>query len=149
MATAKTTHHLNVSGVHALLNSPNGGVAKDLLRRGLRVASAAKKNLETEPRRVNTGALRADIHPELVIINGKIALRVGTNKSYALWVHDGTGIYGPRGERITPHSAKALRWKSKKYGAKKGKFKGFAFAKSIAGMKPNKFLKNALHAARG
>lgn len=141
MAYVKTVHHLNTHELEQLLNSPSGPVAKDLMRRGLKVASAAKQNLNRTPRRVNTGALRADIHPELGTVNGKIALRVGTGKKYAAWVHDGTGLYGPRHAVIRPKTKKALRWH--------GKTGKVVFARYSRGMRPNPFLRDALRAARG
>jgi hypothetical protein len=66
---------------------------------------------------------------------------------YALYVHDGTGLYGPKKTVIRPKNAKALVFKSKVYGAKRGKFAGKVVVKSVKGMKPNPFLANALDSA--
>ncbi len=148
---ASFSHRLNSGAVRALLQDPNGGVARDLLRRGLLVETQAKRNLGGVggPKRIDTGRLRASITAALVTRNGSPAVLVGTNVFYAKWIHDGTGIFGPYSEVIRPKAAKALRWKSKAYGKKKGKFAGYAFAKYTIGMRPNRFLKNALSAARG
>lgn len=124
----------------ALLSSPTGPVAKDLYRRGLKVQRKAKLNLQRNPMRVDTGRLRSSIQVQLVMVGGKPVVRVGTNVFYALYVHDGTGIYGPRGVPITPHTAKMLSWK-----AKSGKR---VYAKSVKGMRPNPFLKDAVMAAK-
>lgn len=123
-----------------MLSSPNGAVAKDLFRRGEKVKNKAKKNLEREPRRVDTGTLRSSISNQLLSIGGKPAVRVGTNVFYALFVHDGTGIYGPTGRYIYPVQAQYLSWKTK--GGKR------VFALRVAGMKPNPFLKDAVDAAK-
>jgi len=148
---AKVTHKFNKAVEEKILTSPVGGVAKDLLKRGARVQSRARRNLSgvtgSGPRRINTGHLRASITVKLVVRPMDLAVRVGTNVLYATWVHDGTGIYGPKHTPIRPKQAKVLVFRSKIYGAKKGKYQGFVFAKSVKGMKPNPFLKNALSAA--
>lgn len=126
--------------MQAILSSPQGGVAKDLFRRGKKVEARAKKNLENDPRRVDTGALRSNINTQLLSVGGKPAVRVGTNLYYAIFVHDGTGIYGPKGTPIVPKTKKVLAWK--------GKSGNKIFAYSVVGMKPNPFLKNAVMAAK-
>jgi phage gpG-like protein len=138
------SHQMNLGAVQALLNSPNGAVAKDLMRRGLLVETQAKRNLGGVggPKRVDTGRLRASISTVLVTRDGKPAVLVGTNVNYARWVHDGTGIYGPAGRPIVPRRAKRLRFRPK--GSRK-----FVYARQVRGMVPNPFLRNALSAARG
>lgn len=148
---AHITHKFNKAQLEKILTSPAGGVAKDLLKRGARVQSRARRNLSgttgSGPRRVNTGLLRASIEVKLVPRPVDLAVRVGTGVYYAKWVHDGTGIYGPKKMPIKPTKARVLVFKSKVYGAKKGKYAGLVFAASVKGMKPNPFLKNALSAA--
>lgn len=53
---------------------------------------------------------------------------------YALFVEQGTGVFGPKGKPIFPKNAKALRWMA---GGKA------MFAKSILGMPARPFLKPA------
>ena len=57
--------------------------------------------------------------------------KITNDKEYLPWVNDGTGIYGPRGQRITPKSAKFLHfhWKGREW-----------FLKSVRGQKPQKFV---------
>lgn len=55
---------------------------------------------------------------------------------YAIYQHEGTGIYGPRGRRIYPHRSKALRFVWKKAG-------GVVFFRSVRGVKGTKFLTRA------
>lgn len=124
--------------------------AKDLLRRGLKVQAKARRlvgGAEGHIKRVNTGDLRSSIGVKLIEVAGKPAVRIGTGKKYAHWVHDGTGVYGPHRTRIVPKTAKALVFASKTYGAKKGKFKGKVVVRSVRGMQKNEFLKDALPAA--
>lgn len=140
MANARVRHHINQQALQILLTSPSGGIAKDLFRRGKNVEAAAKRNLERPPRRVDSGLLRSSIHTELITLGGKLSVRVGTNVYYAIYVHEGTGIYGPKGSYIYPKSASVLSWSTK--GGKK------VFAMKTKGMRPNPFLKNAMKAAK-
>lgn len=123
-----------------MLSSQTGAVAKDLFRRGKKVEAKAKQNLGRFPRRIDTGALRSSINTQLLSLGGMPAVRVGTNLYYAMWVHDGTGIYGPKGSRIYPRTAARLSWRVK--GGKR------VFALSVKGMQGNPFLKDAVDAAR-
>lgn len=152
MAAVSYSQRLDLTAIRALLTSPQGGVVRDLLRRGLLIETQAKRNLAGVggPKRIDNGILRASINAQPVMRNGDPAVLVGTNVKYALFVHKGTGIYGPKARRIRPRSAKALVWSSKtKYAKKKGKFAGKVVVRSTAGMEGNPFLKNALPAARG
>lgn len=136
-------HQLDRAAIKQLLSSPNGPVAKDMLRRAIKVESAAKRNISGAggPKRVDTGRLRASITHALVMTTGKPIGRVGTNVKYALYVHEGTGIYGPRGAYIVPKKSRFLV-----FTAKDGKT---IFTKRVSGMRKNQFLKNALKAAKG
>ncbi len=142
--TVSYSHRLDLGAVQTLLTSPQGGVVQDLLRRGLLVETQAKRNLGGVggPKRIDTGRLRASIATQVVTRNGVPAVLVGTNVNYAKAVHDGTGLYGPTHTLIRPRRAKALRFRPK--GSRT-----FVFAKSVRGMLPNPFLRNALPAARG
>lgn len=141
---ASFSHQLNAGGIRTLLTAPNGGVARELLRRGLLVETQAKRNLGGVggPKRIDTGRLRASISTLMVTRDGAPAVLIGSNLYYARWVHDGTGVHGPRHTRIVPKRAKFLRFRPK--GSRK-----FVFRRSVAGMVRNQFLKNALSAARG
>jgi hypothetical protein len=141
-----STHKLDKSALAVLLRSTGGPVAKDMLRRGINVQTRARKNLAgggSVPRRINTGRLRNSISVELRQVGGKLTVAVGTNVSYAIFVHDGTGIWGPRHRLIKPRNGKVLRWKGK---TKTGK-KGYIYARYTRGMERNPFLRDALPAA--
>jgi hypothetical protein len=140
MGTAKVRIVRDSQALAVLLSSPSGGVAKDMYRRGVNVQNRAKRNLERQPRRIDTGNLRSDIHVQLLSLGGKPAIRVGFNLFYGVFVHDGTGIYGPKGTPITPRVSTYLRWKPK--GG------GWMYAKSVKGMRPNPFLADAVVAAK-
>ena len=144
MVMVSWTHRLDTSAVTALLNSRSGGVARDMLARGLLVESQAKRNLGGVggPKRVDTGRLRASINTQLVTGPGGAPIAVvGTNVYYARFVHDGTGVFGPKHRLIRPIRAKRLRFKPT------GKSR-YVYARFVVGMRPNHFLTNALSAAR-
>lgn len=147
-----THHQFHPAAVQALLASPQGGLAKDVYKRGLRVQAAARRFLSGSgpghPKRIDTGRLRNDVSVNLVTANGLPAVRIGTSVKYSRWVHDGTGIYGPKHALIRPKQAKVLVFKSKVYGAKSGKFKGKVVVKTVKGMPGNPFLRDALKFAK-
>lgn len=143
MVAVTWSHRLDLGAVRAILSAPNGAVVRDLLRRGLLVETQAKRNLGGigGPKRIDTGRLRASIATQVVHRNGLPTVIVGTNVNYARMVHDGTGIYGPLGRPIRPRRAKRLRFRPK--GSRR-----FVYARQVKGMRPNRFLANALTAAR-
>jgi hypothetical protein len=132
---AQVNLQINSAAVRALFTNPGGGVARDMLRRGENVATLAKKYCP-----VNTGRLRSSIEARLVNYAGGIGVIVGTNVEYAMFQHEGTGIYGPHGRPIVPVNAQALRFQPK--GSTE-----FVFAKSVRGSMPTFFLRRALPAA--
>jgi len=103
---------------------------------------------------VDQGQLRASLTMEVISRDGDPVVRVGTNVKHAIWVHEGTGIYGPRKTPITPKRARLLRWPVKNQsGSGRRRFRGgatqqYAYAKSVKGVRPRPFLRDALPAAR-
>lgn len=137
-------HTVNYGVLYAQLRSPTGGVAKDMLRRGLKVEAQAKRNLagaNGRPKRIDTGQTRASLTTRMVTYRSMPAARIGSPLRKAVWIHGGTGIYGPRRQPIRPQRAKRLVFKPK--GANR-----VVYAKSVKGMKANPFLKDALSAAK-
>ena len=60
---------------------------------------------------------------------------IGSDVFYRWWVHSGTGIYGETGQRITPVTAKFLRfeWNGQ-----------IIYAKSVAGQEANPYYERAI-----
>lgn len=107
------------------------GLSDDIHKLIYRIASEIANQAQSEaPYR--TGNLRNDIQvfDDRLKIAGEA--RVGNTKlaPYAPYVQNGTGVHGPRKERIYPKKAKALKTP---YGPRK----------SIAGMKPNPYYTRA------
>lgn len=82
--------HFDQQGLQRVLVGPSGPVALDLLRRGVRVESAAKLNATgrfygdgTRGPRVRTGRLRASITHALGQDGRGLYVDVGTNVEYA------------------------------------------------------------------
>lgn len=79
------------AALFAVLNSPNGFVARDLLRRGTAVESAAKvfaSGVGGGPH-VQTGRLRASITHQLGEDGDGLYCDIGTNVEYARFVEEG------------------------------------------------------------
>jgi phage gpG-like protein len=91
---------------------------------------------------VDTGRLRSSIGTTVeATAVGPVAV-VGTDVEYAIFVHEGVGIYGPRGAVITPTRGRFLVFTPR--GAP-----GPVFARSVRGSPGVPFLRDALRAARG
>lgn len=131
---ADVTIRVDRKALRAMLSSPGGQVARGMYKLGKKVERRAKRLCP-----VDEGNLRNSITTELVIRGATPVARVGTNVKYALWVHEGTGIYGPRGVKITPKKGKVLVFKPR--GSAK-----LVFAKSVKGMRGTPYLRDALHA---
>lgn len=127
---------VNQVALQKMLRSPTGQVARGILKLGKKVERKAKRLVP-----VDHGILRNSISTELIIRRGPVA-RIGSKVKYALYVHEGTGIHGPRGVPITPKHGKVLVFTARKTGK-------LVFARSVKGMKGTPYLRNALIAVVG
>lgn len=108
----------------------------DLNVRANAVLNAARRGAP-----VDRGQLRASLTIEFSRdANGPFA-RIGSNLPYAIFVHEGTGIYGPSGQPIKPVRGRFLRFTPR--GAS-----GPVFARQVSGSPGRPFLLEALDAAR-
>lgn len=107
----------------------------DLKVRANRVLNAARRAAP-----VDTGRLRASIAVSFTkSAQGPVA-RIGSNLPYAVFIHEGTGVYGPRGTPIRPTRARFLSWQPR--GGQR------VYAREVRGVRPRPFLADALEAAR-
>lgn len=103
-------------------------LADGITRALLAIAERAREHAwEAAPYR--TGDLRASL---TVQEPDAAAVTMGTNLEYAIFVHQGTGLYGPLHRRITPVRKKALFWPGAKHPVR-----------SVAGQRPQPFLEEA------
>ena len=137
---------VNPQGMAKLLQSPQGLVWRDIHRRANNVLNLARVKCP-----VDQGKLRQSLAVEMRSVNGQPVGRVGTNVEYALYVHEGTGLYGERKRMIVPVNRKALRWATvnnsgrgrRRY--KAGATGAYTFSKYSRGFPGRPFLRDALN----
>lgn len=125
---------LNYRQINRILRSPNGFVARNMLRRGRKVQRHARRNVNSR-----TGALARSIEVRMAMQAGAPGVEVYTDIFYALMVHDGTGIYGPKGRPFGPRRAKYMVFR--------GSDGTIVRTKSVRGQRANPFLRDALRSA--
>lgn len=127
-------------------------IQRALERVGQFVEDEAKLELQKEPPRIDTGALRNSITHT---VKGRTVI-VGTNLKYGIYVHEGTGKYNSSGSTGDKYWVYVLN--GNQSGAGSGKRYTYQEAKKIVafmrskgldahmtnGMKPNRFLRNAI-----
>lgn len=110
-------------------------------RQALKFINDVNAEIATRARRLApkaSGGLRASIRVERAkVVGDRVTGRVVAFAKHAVYQHEGTGIYGPRGVRIRPRSRQALRFYWRKAG-------GVVFFRSVRGTKPTKFLTRAM-----
>lgn len=146
-----STFRVNQAAVDALLRSRSGPVVQHVEAIVQAVRSEAVRNVKRD-----TGALAAS-HQATVNVYGRLVVgRVGTTLHYARYLHEGTGIYGPKQRPIYPVSAKVLRFKPGrmigplppgKSGTSPEDRGGWIFARSVRGVPPHPWLVEAFERA--
>lgn len=117
--------------IRAAITDP---VRRDMLRRTNNVANRAKVLAP-----VDKGTLRSRIRAEVRSEpEGPVGFVI-SDAPHSLAVHDGTGIYGPKGRPIRPRTKSVLR-----FPVKGG---GIVYARQVRGMRGRPFLRDALPAA--
>lgn len=83
------------------------------------------------------GHAREDIRTEVRRAGpNKLTGRLYTVANIPYWLSRGTGIYGPHRQRITPRTAKVLRWQDRATGR-------VIYARSVKGIRGNRWLERA------
>lgn len=144
MGRARVTLNYNSAAMRQLLLSPAGPVAKDLMRRGRAVQNRAKVLCP-----VDRGDLRNSIFVELVVDRGTLICVIGSRLSYAIFVHNGTGLYGS-GKLIRPVRANVLAWPNRGMTSARTRAQvggSMTFAMFSVGTPARPFLSDALPAA--
>lgn len=139
--------NLSNAALLRLLRSPNGPVADIIRRRGERVLNKA---VETCP--ADTGELRNSLRLVMRVSAQGPYAQVGSNEKYAIFVHEGTGVFAGKGP-IRPRSARVLRWPAvnnryrqtggpRRYAS--GATAQYNYAPQVAGMPGRPWLREAL-----
>jgi hypothetical protein len=125
----------NRAAIDNLLHGPTGPVAHDLERRGDRVEDDARRRA---PQR--TGALRASLRAQPMTVGRDRAVRVGSDKPYAMFVHQGRG-------EVT-RAGGFLRWPATSSADRARARTGFVYARRARATSGTPYLRLALNAAR-
>lgn len=133
--TVRLRVEVDRAAIRHITHGADGPVAGDMARRGRNIESEAKRLCP-----VLNGRLRASITSELDLSSVEVTVRVGSNLDYALAVHDGTGIHGPRGAPIRPVRAQYLSWMPAGGGRR-------VYVRQVQGMRGRPFLRDAVPAA--
>lgn len=126
-----------------------------LMEIGMFLSSQAKLEIENAPRRVDTGRLRNSLTYR---ITPEGELLIGSDVFYAIYVHEGTGIYGKNATQGGKTWWVYVKGSASSGGVAKGKryskyqaYQVMQYLKSkgldaymTQGMKPNRFLVNAV-----
>jgi len=125
----------NYAGLRNVTTAPTGPVGGTIYQRGRRVQLKAQ---QLAP--VRTGDLRSLITLEFSAnVQGVPVATIASNAHYSRYVHDGTGIFGPRRVPIRPVRGRYLR-----FTARGGRV---VFARQVRGQPAKPFLRDALDAA--
>lgn len=123
------------NGLRSVLRGSEGEVATEIRKRGNRVLNRARQGAP-----VHTGVLRASIHMDMTEVDGAPQAVISTNLEYAIYQEMGTGVFGPRHQRIFAHPPRmALRY------VQNGRV---VYRRSVAGTPGKHFMEKALEAAR-
>lgn len=104
------------------------------------------------------GTLRASIDYKVTVNSTNMRLHVGSPLPYAKWVHEGTGLYGPHKTPIVPTRTRSasggppylkFQWDGGGVNTQSKDKRGWVFARSVRGSKPQPFLADALEAVMG
>lgn len=147
--SASTSISISPQEMQRLLGGPKGAVWADIQMRGNRVLRQARRIAP-----VDQGALRSSITLEMRSVQGVPVAIVGSSLKYALYVHEGTGLYSKRSPGyIRPVRASVMRWPQKNNSGRGirryvgGRTKGYSYAMKTRGFPGRPFLRDALPAA--
>lgn len=133
---------IDESALDRLLRSPEGEVGQAVRR-----VVIATRNLAVAKAPVDEGPLRASLRTEFDFGSRYVKGWVYSDLEYALYVHEGTGIYGPKGQPIVPKRGKYLVFESRNARTTARGRGAKVFARQVKGQRPQRFLLEALRQA--
>lgn len=139
---SRVTVTINEPELDRLLRSPEGDVGQAVRRVVL-----ATRNLAVSKAPVDDGPLRASLRTKFEYGNRYVKGWVYSDLEYALYVHEGTGIYGPKGSPIKPKRGRYLVFEARNARTTPRGRGNLVFARQVRGQRPNRFLLEALREA--
>ena len=133
---------INDAEVDRLLRSPDGDVGQAVRR-----VVTSTRNLAVSLAPVDDGPLRASLRTKFEYGTRAVKGWVYSDLEYALYVHEGTGIYGPKGQPIKPKRGRYLVFEARNARTTPRGRGNLVFARQVRGQRPNRFLLRALQAA--
>ena len=133
---------LNDAEIDRLLRSPDGDVGK-----AVRDVVTRTRNLAVSLAPVDDGPLRASLRTKMEYGSRTVKGWVYSDLEYALYVHEGTGIYGPKGQPIKPKRGRYLVFEARNARTTPRGRGNLVFARQVRGQRPQRFLLEALQAA--
>lgn len=130
---------LNEPEIQRLLRSPDGDVYK-----AVNDVVLATRNLAVSLAPVDDGPLRASLRTKMDVTSRMVKGWVYSDLEYALYVHEGTGIYGPKGTPIKPKRGKYLVFQARNARTTASGRGNLVFARQVRGQRPQRFLLDAL-----
>jgi hypothetical protein len=133
---------LDDAEIDRLLRSPAGDVYK-----AVRDVVLATRNFAVSMAPVDDGPLRASLRTKMEASAREVKGWVYSDLEYALYVHEGTGIYGPKGQPIRPKNGRFLVFEARNARTTPRGRGNIVFARQVRGQRPQRFLLEALRAA--
>lgn len=133
---------INDAELDRLLRSPDGDVGK-----AVRDVVTRTRNLAVALAPVDDGPLRASLRTKMEYGQRAVKGWVYSDLEYALYVHEGTGIYGPKGQPIKPKRGRYLVFEARNARTTPRGRGNLVFARQVRGQRPQRFLLEALQAA--
>lgn len=135
---------LHQAQIRNFLYAPQGPVV-----RGVRNWSQQVREFAVARAPKDTGDLAASSVVEMNTHPGRVVGVITFRARHALWVHEGTGIYGSRRRPIRARSGGMLKFRSgsgRLSGSQRlsGRFTGYTYTRSVRGQRPKPFLVWAL-----
>lgn len=128
---------INEAELRRLTTSRSREVVRHADRIGRRTVNGGKRRAP-----VDDGIGRASIDHTVEIAPGRVIMRAGSPLQYMYWQDIGTGVHGPRKRPIVPITKKFLRFEVKAGTLAKGN-RPVVYAKSVQGVKPTRWLRDA------
>lgn len=132
----------NEPEIDRILRSPDGDVVSYVRR-----VAEATRSLAVAGAPVDDGPLRASLRVRMESTGAHVKAWVYSELHYALYVHEGTGIYGPKGTPIRPKRGQFLVFEARNARTTPRGRGNLVFARQVRGARPNRFLLRALQQA--